>query len=439
MRVDHRTVTLLGSSLAFALLSLALIRAPAWGPVVFPAFGLLFLWADQRGESENTVIFLFLVTAGGVLLISRTPRPLDQLALGCDLGGLWALSMALSAHRGACLKRRRELDVERHALDTRRRDDEREVNYYRAYELKAAEQIRLRRELAEGARALSSTMDAREVHQRLISMLSARYPNSRVDVTAGAEDPLLDWAARRKGPVLVRDAGGDDRFGGKGVGCRSAVVVPMKIMHQQAGFVRLASDAVGAFTDSDVNTVDMLTTLAALSLENIQFYEQVHMQATHDPLTQLFSHKAFQTRMQDEVLRSGRSQTPLSMILCDIDHFKRYNDEYGHQAGDQLLRTVAAILSSFARPVDMVARYGGEEFALVLPNFVRSEAVELANRIRQRVAGEPFLFQGRGTNATMSFGVASFPTDATTASQIIRVADERLYRAKNGGRNQVVG
>ena len=87
----------------------------------------------------------------------------------------------------------------------------------------------------------------------------------------------------------------------------------------------------------------------------------------------------------------------------------------------------------------MVARYGGEEFALVLPNFVRSEAVELANRIRLRIGGEPFIFQARTRTVTLSFGVASFPQDATTASQIIRVADERLYRAKNGGRNQVVG
>jgi len=439
MRVDHKTVTLLGSSLAFALLSLALIRAPEWGPVVFPVYGLLFLWADQRGESDNAVIFLFLCTAGGVLLISRAAPGPEQLSMGVGLAGVWALALALSGHRNAALKRRRELDVQRAELEARRRDDEREVNYYRAYEEKAEEQIRLRRELAEGARALSSTMDAREVHQRLISMLSARYPNTRVDVTAAADDPLLDWAARRKGPVLVRDAGGDDRFGGRGLGCRSAVVVPMKIMHQQAGFVRLASDAPNAFADGDVSTVDMLTTLAALSLENIQFYEQVHTQATHDPLTQLFSHKAFQQRLQDEVLRSGRAQTPLSMILCDIDHFKRYNDEYGHQAGDLLLRTVSALLSSFARPVDMVARYGGEEFAIVLPNFVRTEAVELANRIRVRVASEPFMFQGRGTNATMSFGVASFPGDATTASQIIRVADERLYRAKHAGRNQVVG
>jgi diguanylate cyclase (GGDEF)-like protein len=127
------------------------------------------------------------------------------------------------------------------------------------------------------------------------------------------------------------------------------------------------------------------------------------------------------------------------LIFCDLDHFKSYNDRYGHQAGDHLLRTVAAIIAGFARPVDLAARYGGEEFALLVPNFVRSEAVDLANRLRARVASEPFVFQGQNTTITMSLGVASFPQDATTASQMIRVADERLYKAKSGGRNLVVG
>jgi diguanylate cyclase (GGDEF)-like protein len=125
--------------------------------------------------------------------------------------------------------------------------------------------------------------------------------------------------------------------------------------------------------------------------------------------------------------------------MCDVDHFKSYNDRYGHQAGDHLLKTLAGVLASFARPVDFVARYGGEEFVVILPNFVRTEAVQLAERMRARVAAEPFVFQGAGTHATMSFGVAAFPQDATSASQFVRSADERMYRAKHGGRNQVVG
>jgi diguanylate cyclase (GGDEF)-like protein len=438
VRLDQKTLTLLGSTALFIAVSLALLRAPGWAPATFPLYGLIFLWSDLRRESEPPIIYVFLVSAAGLLLLSRAAGA-DKAALGAGLVSLWALSGALALHVSDEQRCERQAVVERLALDARVRDDERELKYYRSYEQSAEGQIRLRRELSESARSLSQTLDAREVHQRLISILAARYPGSRVVVTAGAGEPLSEWAARKKGPLLVRDAASDERFRGASVGCRSALVVPLKVMHQQAGFVSLAADGPDAYGPEDVKSVDMLATLAALSLENIQFYEQVHQQANHDPLTQLYSHKAFQNRLQEEVLRSGRSQTPLSMILCDIDHFKRYNDEYGHQAGDHLLRTVAAIIASFARPVDMAARYGGEEFALILPNFVRSEAVQLADRLRQRIASEPFVFQGKNTTATMSLGVASFPTDATTASQIVRVADERLYRAKDGGRNQVVG
>ena len=97
------------------------------------------------------------------------------------------------------------------------------------------------------------------------------------------------------------------------------------------------------------------------------------------------------------------------------------------------------MLVNHTRPVDCVARYGGEEFALILPNLVHSQAVELANRIRAAVAGEPIVYQGRGTRVSASFGVASFPTDAASQSQLIRVSDERLYLSKQRGRNQVSG
>lgn len=436
--LSQRTWTLLGSDLLFIGVSLALFVRPELSAALYPAYGLLFLWSDFRREGEAPVIFLFLVTAAGLLLIARAGEPALKVALAGELLSLWLLSAAVSAHRAWALGREREGAVERASLQARRRDDERDLRYYRDFAETARQQIRLRRDLAESAKSLGSTMDSRELHARLLGALSARFPGARVALVASAEgDPLLERAAQRKGPVLVKDAQNDARLQGRGF--RSAVALPLKVMRQDDGFLKVESDAPNAFGPEDVRTVDLFATMAALSLENIRFYEQVHSQALHDPLTQLYSHRAFQERLQEELLRAGRSQTPLSIILCDLDHFKTYNDRYGHQAGDHLLRTVSAILASFARPVDMAARYGGEEFALILPNFVRSEAVDLANRIRLRVCAEPFIFQGQATRATMSLGVASYPQDATTASQMVRAADERLYKAKHGGRNQVVG
>ena len=428
---------MLGSYGLFAGLVLLSVARPELGPAALPACGLCLLWSELRRDGESPVVLTFLATIVAAVLLARDGAARPQLAAG--LASLWLLAAALAFHRGRAFRDERETLLEQMGLQDQIRDDERDLKYYRSYEETVGVETRLRRDLSDAAKSLSGTMDGREVQSRLIAILSQRFPSARVAVVGGAgTDPLLLAAQRRRGPVLVKDARAEAQVV-PGARFVSGVAVPLKVMRQAAGFVKLESDAPSAFGPDEVRTVDLYATMAALSLENIRLFESVHRQATHDALTQLHSHRAFQQRLQEEVLRSGRSQTPLSLIMLDVDHFKQYNDRFGHQAGDQLLRTLAAILSSFTRPVDFAARYGGEEFALILPNFVRSEAVQVAERIRARVAEEPFVFNGAPTRATMSLGVASFPTDATTASQIVRVADECLYKAKHGGRNQVVG
>src|SRR5438105_1488375 len=111
MRLDHRTVTQLGAGLLFIVLSLALIRAPAWGPALFPAYALLFLWSDQLHDNDLSVIFLFLVTAGGLVLLSRAPAAADKAAMAGAIAGVWAVSAALSAHRSLDEGRRQEIEI----------------------------------------------------------------------------------------------------------------------------------------------------------------------------------------------------------------------------------------------------------------------------------------------------------------------------------------
>ena len=436
---ESRAVTLLGSYGLFAGLSFLVVVRPEYGPYAFPAFGLPLLWSDLRRDAESPIVLTFLATVAGLVLVGRAPDVPVRLALGVGIAGLWTLAAALSAHRGRQAEDERALLLEQMSLQDAIRDDERDLKYYTSYEETVGSETRLRRDLADAAKSLSGTMDAGEVEARLVAVLSARFPGARIAVVGAAgEDPLLLAAQRRRGPVLIKDSRAETLVA-PGASFASGVAVPFKVMREPAGFVKLESDKPGAFGPDDVKAADLFATMAALSLENISLYESVHRQATHDALTQLHSHRAFQQRLQEEVLRAGRSQAPLSLIMCDVDHFKSYNDRYGHQAGDHLLKTLAGVLASFARPVDFVARYGGEEFVVVLPGFARAEAVALAERMRARVAEEPFVFQGAPTHATMSFGVAAFPQDATSASQFVRSADERMYRAKHGGRNQVVG
>jgi diguanylate cyclase (GGDEF)-like protein len=161
-----------------------------------------------------------------------------------------------------------------------------------------------------------------------------------------------------------------------------------------------------------------------------------------DNLTGLYTRKFFDERVGEEILRAGRYQTEFCLLMMDIDHFKRYNDTYGHAAGDQVLVRFSQVLERLVRPVDLLARYGGEEFVLILPQVSIVQAREMAENIRQAIAAEVFQFGQDASmreSVTVSIGLSNFPNEATIASQLLRVADYRLYQAKEGGRNRVIG
>lgn len=153
-----------------------------------------------------------------------------------------------------------------------------------------------------------------------------------------------------------------------------------------------------------------------------------------DGLTGLTNHRALMQRLQEEAMRSARSKHPFAVIMGDVDHFKQYNDDFGHPAGDEVLKRIAAVLRDATRAIDCVGRYGGEEFAVLLPETDAAGAMEVAERIRARVAGEGF----PNRTMTMSIGVAEFPRDGERPEMVVAAADAALYEAKRAGRNRVV-
>jgi len=156
-----------------------------------------------------------------------------------------------------------------------------------------------------------------------------------------------------------------------------------------------------------------------------------------DGLTQVHNHRYFQDRLREEFRRAQRYDDPLSLILIDLDHFKHFNDQHGHQVGDIVLRDVAAQLQRSVRETDLLARYGGEEFAVLLPRTPLAGALTVAERVWREMAT---LRTGpeRTLRVTASVGVSSFPHHAVgSADQLVRSADESLYRAKHEGRNRV--
>jgi diguanylate cyclase (GGDEF)-like protein len=179
--------------------------------------------------------------------------------------------------------------------------------------------------------------------------------------------------------------------------------------------------------------------LIELYIENASLHETVERQAVTDELTGLANARAFRTILAREVERSRRFQTPLGLVMVDLDDFKQVNDRHGHQQGDEVLTSVAAVLRDFSRDIDAPARYGGEELAVVLPQTDPAGAVQLAERMREAVERLPIPCVGGGGSlrVTASFGVAPLPESAGDAEELVAAADSALYRAKRGGKSRV--
>lgn len=167
-------------------------------------------------------------------------------------------------------------------------------------------------------------------------------------------------------------------------------------------------------------------------------FDQQYKLATTDGLTELYNHRYFQEQMQIAVAHALRYDTPLSLIIIDIDFFKKFNDSYGHQSGDAVLRQVAFELKRNVRASDIVCRYGGEEISIILPNTAYEEALIIADKLCSLIGSKKFkLSGGRESNVTISLGVSTLGADGKTSSELIESADKRLYNAKENGRNRV--
>lgn len=165
--------------------------------------------------------------------------------------------------------------------------------------------------------------------------------------------------------------------------------------------------------------------------------EALREQATRDPLTTLFNRRYMDETLEREIARAMRDGYPLTVMMLDIDHFKRLNDTYGHLAGDEMLKATGELFASFARLEDIVCRFGGEEFAIVLPKMPLETALLRAENWRQTFAGNIVSFGNFRLQATLSIGIAAFPNHGKTRHELIEAADHALYKAKKNGRNRV--
>ncbi len=217
---------------------------------------------------------------------------------------------------------------------------------------------------------------------------------------------------------------------------QSLLIIPLISNDQPIGTLIAGGTIPQLFSKDQQALLEVVAGQIATRIDLAKTHEKIYHMATIDGLTGLVNHRTFQNGLGKMLNRATRQKTKVALILCDIDHFKRVNDNYGHPFGDKVLRQVSRVLKNAVRTVDLAARYGGEEFTLVLENADQTGGVHLAERIRKEIAGLRFFHANKEIRITMSFGVSCYPTLAGDQSSLISQADQALYRCKEAGRNQ---
>jgi diguanylate cyclase len=367
-------------------------------------------------------------------------------------------------------QRKRWIEAERQTAMDHRAEAERlaqivavqhEVAWHRLDLQAAMETITERTQVLTGADGcVIEMLEGMEMVYRAASGTAARYIGLRLK----AETSLSGRCAWEQVVLRCEDTETDDRVDRdacRKVGLRSMVVVPLSQRGQAVGVLKVLSSQVNAFTERDVATLELMagvlsaTMRDAVAANTIQAANewlteanaalvsqkmklesanvQLEALATTDGLTGLKNHRTFQERLAHEYQRARRYGTPLSLVLLDVDHFKDFNDTFGHPAGDAILQRVAALLQTEARVTDCLARYGGEEFALLLPETDAQGAVSTAERIRQLIAGA--VWEQRAI--TVSVGAYTLDATIESAAHLVEAADKALYQSKTEGRNRV--
>jgi diguanylate cyclase (GGDEF)-like protein len=245
--------------------------------------------------------------------------------------------------------------------------------------------------------------------------------------------------AQTRRPHFVPDVQNDPTWQAAGPAWHvgSWVGAPLVTRDQLLGFLSMDKAERGYYTAEHAGHLESLAGHAALALLNALTFGEVEQNSITDFVTGIYNRRYFHEQLQLELDRARRIGYGVSLLIFDIDHFKRVNDTYGHPVGDRVLQMTAARIKEELRAVDILARYGGEEFAVILPGTPASSLAGVGERLRQIIAMRPFMVDDQPIEITVSAGGATFPDDASDAQGLVDEADRRLYAAKEAGRNRI--
>ena len=312
----------------------------------------------------------------------------------------------------------------------------------------------LREQLAELGRRICNRLQVEEFtallfdeesHQLVLEAFAGEVPASVLGLRLSPGEGVTGEAAARGETIYVSDVLSDARFihyPGHPRSAGSFLAVPLRAKGRVVGVMNLSRPRVAAFSPLEIRLAEAVAAQAALAIANARLYAQTLDLSFTDPLTGAPNRRALHQRLDQEWTRAVRFGDELALLMVDLDNFKTINDTWGHAAGDEVLQSVAAALLRNVRRVDLVARYGGEEFCVLLPRATHAEALDVAEKLRRAVAQTPLPAQassGGPARLTISLGVASYGPEVPDVQRLLELADEALYAAKRGGRDQVKG
>jgi diguanylate cyclase (GGDEF)-like protein len=218
---------------------------------------------------------------------------------------------------------------------------------------------------------------------------------------------------------------------------QSLICVPLIAKGNVLGIVLIEHGIPNAFNSDNVRLLEIISQQVGIAIENARLYQQMHDLATLDGLTGAYNRLYFQDNLQIEFKKAQEGNYDLSLLMFDIDHFKKFNDTHGHLFGDLVLKNISAYIMKKLRKEDIFARYGGEEFVILMPHTTLDQIVEKAEDIRRGIGSMMISDRVISASVTISIGVSSYPETADNQVTLIKSADDALYEAKRQGRNRV--
>ncbi len=297
-------------------------------------------------------------------------------------------------------------------------------------------------EIVEAEKASLLFLD--EATNELVLKGSRGIKKDKVSWRVKVGELISGWVAQEGEALLVTDIETDPRCSmfarGGQYKTKSFVSLPLKIDTQVIGVMNVTDklSEMKIFTEEDLRYLSLLAHQTVAQIENIRLCETLGSLAITDSLTGVFNHRYFQEQLTVEIMRAERYKHPLSLLIFDVDHFKTYNDQFGHLEGDRVLKHIAWVIKENVRQVDIICRYGGDEFVVILPYTDTKGTLAAAEKIRRSVGKLELVNKGvrKEVHLSLSGGIASFRA-GIKKDEFISNADQALYKAKNEGKNRI--